>query len=106
MKTFTQIIDQAAHNVVFGNALDEALKNSFSPEFVQKEIAAGRPWVQVEDAVRPNWTVDGQGNWSPPAAQPTPAPQVPEVTMPELCKRLDDLTALTLKIADFLKVPH
>ncbi|MEI6282501.1 MAG: hypothetical protein WCP82_07275 [Alphaproteobacteria bacterium] len=99
MKTFAQIVDGHAQNVVYGAESLAALASSFAPDFVLREIDAGRPWVLVPDGTKPNDTTDGKGNWT--AAEEVGVEVGPASPAPPdaVSARLDRVEAVLGKIA-------
>lgn len=100
MKTFAQIVNGHALNVVLGETSAAALKGTYGDEWVAKEIAAGRPWIEVPEGTKPNAKTDGKGNWEAPAEPAAaPAPAVDPV-----CARMDAMQNTLNKIAEKLGV--
>lgn len=101
MRTFAQILDGRAHNVIYGDDQVSALKQSFAADFIDKENNAGRPWLLVPDGTKPNDTTDGKGNWQVAQVQ-DPSGLTPAVD--PVCARLDRLEVIIGKIADKLGI--
>ncbi len=100
MKTWAQIKDGHAANVVVGETSADALKGVYAADWVEKETKDGRPWVEVPPGTLPNSKTDGKGNWEAPPAAPEPAP----APVDPVCARLDCMQATLDKIAEKLGV--
>ena len=71
MSTFAQVYNGRAHNVVLGADLYSALSNTFHPNFIAHELAAGRDWTDVPEGTLHNATDNGDGTFTnPPEVSP------------------------------------
>lgn len=71
--TFAQTASGRAENPCDGLTLEDALASSFHPDFVAREISAGRPWVSVPQGTLHGAMDNGDGTFTNP-----PQNQLPE----------------------------